>query len=88
MHYVYFRGEPLKKKKKLDPVIIRGREERKKKKLQKRLRQLEKHANHMKPVFEIDTLPELLQNEYVLHNDLLRMSYIQKINFYLLYIYT
>ncbi|KOX75293.1 39S ribosomal protein L40, mitochondrial [Melipona quadrifasciata] len=69
IHPLYFRatevllGEPLKKKKRLDPAVVRAREERKRKKLQKRIRQLEKHANHMKPIFEIDTLPELLQNE-------------------------
>ncbi|XP_060826860.1 large ribosomal subunit protein mL40 [Bombus pascuorum] len=56
-------GEPLKKKRKLDPAIIRAREERKKRKLQKRIRQLEKHTNHLKPIFEIDTLPQLLQKE-------------------------
>ncbi|XP_003696349.2 39S ribosomal protein L40, mitochondrial [Apis florea] len=68
-HPLYFRateillGEPLKKRKKIDPAIIRAREERKKKKLQKRIRSLEKHANHMKPIFEIDTLAKLLQND-------------------------
>ncbi|KAG6804154.1 39S ribosomal protein L40, mitochondrial [Apis mellifera caucasica] len=66
---LYFRateillGEPLKKKKKLDPAIIRAKEERKKKKLQKRIRSLEKHKDHMKPIFEIDTLAETLQND-------------------------
>lgn len=63
--FVCHRGEPLKKKKKLDPAIIRAKEERKKKKLQKRIRSLEKHKDHMKPIFEIDTLAETLQNEYV-----------------------
>lgn len=56
-------GEPLKKKKRLDPSIIRAREERKKRRLQKRIRQLEKHTNHLKPIFEIDTLSQLLQKE-------------------------
>lgn len=63
--FVCFRGEPLKKKKKIDPAIIRAKEEKKKKKIQKRIRMLEKHENHMKPIFEIDTLAEVLQNEYV-----------------------
>ncbi|XP_012164304.1 39S ribosomal protein L40, mitochondrial [Bombus terrestris] len=56
-------GEPLKKKKRLDPNILRAREERKKRKLQKKIRQLERHANHLKPIFEIDILPQLLQKE-------------------------
>ncbi|XP_006622154.2 39S ribosomal protein L40, mitochondrial, partial [Apis dorsata] len=66
---LYFRateillGEPLKKKKKLDPAVIKAKEERKKRKLQKRIRMLEKHTNHMKPIFEIDTLAEQLQND-------------------------
>lgn len=66
--FVCFRGEPLKKKKKLDPAVIKAKEERKKRKLQKRIRMLEKHTNHMKPIFEIDTLAEQLQNEYVQRN--------------------
>ncbi|XP_024223103.1 39S ribosomal protein L40, mitochondrial isoform X2 [Bombus impatiens] len=56
-------GEPLKKRKRLDPSIIRAREERKKRKLQKKIRQLEKHANHLKPIFEIDILFQQLQKE-------------------------
>ncbi|PBC28228.1 39S ribosomal protein L40 [Apis cerana cerana] len=60
---IIFRGEPLKKKKRIDPAIIRAKEEKKKKKIQKRIRMLEKHENHMKPIFEIDTLAEVLQND-------------------------
>lgn len=66
---LYFRvtetllGEPLKKKKKIDPGILRAREDRKKKKLEKRIRMLEKHASHRKPIFEIDGLAELLKDD-------------------------
>ncbi|KOC63350.1 39S ribosomal protein L40, mitochondrial [Habropoda laboriosa] len=56
-------GEPLKKKKKLDPAIVRVREERKRRKLEKRIRVLEKHSGYMKPIFEINTLPELIEKE-------------------------
>ncbi|XP_076748674.1 mitochondrial ribosomal protein L40 [Xylocopa sonorina] len=58
-------GEPLKRKKRLDPAIIRAREDRKKRKIEKRIRMLEKHAHHMKPVFEIDGIIELLKNKDV-----------------------
>ncbi|CAB0031223.1 unnamed protein product [Trichogramma brassicae] len=45
-------AEPLKKKKRLDPAIIRAREERRKKKLEKFIRRLEKHAQQLKPIAE------------------------------------
>lgn len=56
-------GEPLKKKKRLDPAIIRAREERKRRKIEKRIRYLEKHRHYMKPIYEIDGLPDLLRDE-------------------------
>ncbi|KAL7301531.1 hypothetical protein TKK_0005963 [Trichogramma kaykai] len=45
-------AEPLKKKKRMDPAIIRAREERRKKKLEKFIRRLEKHAQQLKPIAE------------------------------------
>lgn len=62
---IYSRGEPVKKKKKLDPAILRSRDERKKRKIEKKIRSLKKFADHMKPIYEIDTLTNLLKNEYV-----------------------
>ncbi|OAD58382.1 39S ribosomal protein L40, mitochondrial [Eufriesea mexicana] len=56
-------AEPMKKKKKLDPAIIRARDERKKKRIEKRIRSLQKFTDHMKPIYEIDVLPELLKND-------------------------
>lgn len=51
---ILFRAEPLKKKKKLDPAIIRAREERKKRKIEKQIRRLEKNAKQLKPLEECD----------------------------------
>ncbi|KAL6423105.1 hypothetical protein ACFW04_010536 [Cataglyphis niger] len=57
---LYFRisnalmAEPLKKKKRLDPAIIRAREERRKKKIEKQIRRLEKVAKQLKPIAEIE----------------------------------
>ncbi|CAK9822904.1 39S ribosomal protein L40, mitochondrial [Anthophora retusa] len=56
-------GEPVKRKKKLDPAIIRAKEERKRKKIEKRIRFLEKRSNHLKPIFEVEVLPELIEKE-------------------------
>uniref|UniRef100_A0A1L8DRS8 Large ribosomal subunit protein mL40 n=1 Tax=Nyssomyia neivai TaxID=330878 RepID=A0A1L8DRS8_9DIPT len=47
-------AEPLKKKKKLDPAIIKQRGERRKKKLEKQIRRLEKNARQLKPIDELE----------------------------------
>jgi large subunit ribosomal protein L40 len=44
----------LKKKKRIDPAIIKHREERKKKRLEKQIRRLEKHARQLKPIDELE----------------------------------
>lgn len=45
-------AEPLKKKKKLDPAVIKAREERKRKKLEKAIRRLERSEKQLKPIEE------------------------------------
>lgn len=47
-------AEPLKKKKKLDPAVIKARDDRKKKKLEKQIRRLEKNARQLKPIDELE----------------------------------
>lgn len=47
-------AEPLKKKRKLDPQIVKQREDRKKKKLEKQIRRLERNARQLKPVEELE----------------------------------
>ncbi|XP_076638277.1 mitochondrial ribosomal protein L40 [Colletes latitarsis] len=66
---LYFRvtnmllGEPLKKKRRLDPSIIRAREERKKKKLEKQIRRLQRLVKQLKPMTEIDVSTELIEQK-------------------------
>ncbi|GAB6019921.1 hypothetical protein CHUAL_001452 [Chamberlinius hualienensis] len=54
-------GEPLKKKKKIDPAIVRMREDRKRRKLEKEIKKLEKVARKYKPIDEMEVPPKLLE---------------------------
>uniref|UniRef100_A0A336M717 Large ribosomal subunit protein mL40 n=1 Tax=Culicoides sonorensis TaxID=179676 RepID=A0A336M717_CULSO len=56
-------AEPLKKKKKLDPAIIRAREERRKKKLEKQIRRLERNQKQLKPIDECEVPLTLLDEQ-------------------------
>ncbi|XP_034833839.1 large ribosomal subunit protein mL40 [Maniola hyperantus] len=47
-------AEPLKKKKKVDPAIIKAREDRRRKKLEKQIRKLQKNARQLKPIEEVE----------------------------------
>uniref|UniRef100_A0A2R5LAE5 Large ribosomal subunit protein mL40 n=1 Tax=Ornithodoros turicata TaxID=34597 RepID=A0A2R5LAE5_9ACAR len=55
-------AEPLKKKKRVDPAVLRMREERRKRKLEKGIRQLKKHGKKLKPIDEME-VPPTLQRE-------------------------
>ncbi|XP_026823428.1 39S ribosomal protein L40, mitochondrial [Rhopalosiphum maidis] len=55
-------AEPLKKKKRLDPQILKAREDRKRKKIEKSIRKLEKVSKTLKPIDEVQ-LMALLSNE-------------------------
>lgn len=44
----------MKKKKRIDPAVIRNREERKRKKIEKTIRRLEKNARQLKPIGELE----------------------------------
>ena len=46
-------AEPLKKKKKMDPAIVKAREEKKKRRIEKSIRRLEKNAKELKPLEEL-----------------------------------
>ncbi|XP_075549255.1 mitochondrial ribosomal protein L40 [Dermacentor variabilis] len=52
-------AEPLKKKKRLDPAILRMREERKKRRIERGIRQLKRHAKKYKPIEESEVAPKL-----------------------------
>lgn len=56
-------AEPLKKKKKMDPAIIKAREDRKRKKLEKLIRRLEKNARTLKPIDELEVPLNLLDEK-------------------------
>lgn len=55
-------AEPLKKKKRMDPAIIKARMERKQRKLSKQIRKLKKNAKQLKPIEELE-VPWALVNE-------------------------
>lgn len=55
-------AEPLKKKKRIDPMIIKQREERRRKRLEKQIKRLEKNARQYKPIDECE-VPEEIINE-------------------------
>ncbi|KAM3960553.1 mitochondrial ribosomal protein L40 [Aphomia sociella] len=53
-------AEPLKKKKKVDPAIVKAREDRRRKKLEKQIRRLQKNARQLKPIDEMEVPLHLL----------------------------
>jgi large subunit ribosomal protein L40 len=55
------RAEPLKKKKRIDPAILKAREDRKKRKIEKAIRRLEKMAKQLKPIDEMHVSYKLKQ---------------------------
>ncbi|XP_012256281.2 39S ribosomal protein L40, mitochondrial [Athalia rosae] len=72
------RAEPLKKKKRLDPAIIKQREEKRRKKLEKQIRKLEKVALQLKPIDEcevplklIDGKEERIRKQLILNDEVI-----------------
>ncbi|KAJ3665989.1 hypothetical protein Zmor_001451 [Zophobas morio] len=61
----YLMAEPLKKKKRVDPAVLKAREERKKKKIEKQIRRLEKNARQLKPIEECEVPLSLLDEKKV-----------------------
>uniref|UniRef100_A0A8D8CQ29 Large ribosomal subunit protein mL40 n=1 Tax=Culex pipiens TaxID=7175 RepID=A0A8D8CQ29_CULPI len=56
-------AEPLKKKRKIDPQVLKQREDRKRKRLEKQIRRLEKNARQLKPVEDLQVPIELLDQQ-------------------------
>lgn len=52
----------MKKKKRIDPAIVKAREERRRKKLEKQIRRLQKNARQLKPIDELEVPLDLLDN--------------------------
>lgn len=47
-------AEPLKKKKKVDPALVKSREERRKRRVEKEIKKLKKTAQQLKPIDELE----------------------------------
>lgn len=56
-------GEPLKKRKRLDPQIVKARLDRRKKKIEKAIRRLQKNMRQLKPIEEAEKPKALLKTE-------------------------
>lgn len=56
-------AEPLKKKKRIDPNVIKAREERRKRKLEKQIRRLQKSAKTLKPIDDLEVPLNLLDEK-------------------------
>jgi len=50
----------LKRKKRIDPAIIKAREDRRKRKLEKQIRRLQKQAKQLKPISEMEVPSKLI----------------------------
>lgn len=61
MFFTAYSAEPLKKKKRVDPAVIKAREDKRKKRLEKQIRRLEKGARQTKPIDECE-VPLVLLN--------------------------
>ena len=53
----------MKKKKKIDPAVLRAREERKKKKIERNIKRLEKLDKTLKPVEELSVPQSLIKEK-------------------------
>jgi len=58
--YSLYRGEPLKRKKRIDPAIIKARADRRKRKLEKQIRKLQKQSKQLKPISEMEVPSKLI----------------------------
>lgn len=56
-------AEPLKKKKKIDPAVLKMREDRKKRRIEKQIRKLEQVGQKLKPIEELEVPPKLIQEK-------------------------
>lgn len=68
-------AEPLKKKKKIDPQVLKQREERKRKKIEKQIRRLERNSRQLKPIDELEVPLNLLdEKKYMTYNLLVKLK--------------
>ncbi|KFM66564.1 hypothetical protein X975_11882, partial [Stegodyphus mimosarum] len=55
-------AEPLKKKKRIDPQVLRERAEKKIKRIQRDIRRLEKGSKQLKPIAELEVPRKILRD--------------------------
>lgn len=67
-------AEPLKKKKKLDPQVVKQREDRKRKKIEKQIRRLEKNARQLKPIDELEVPLHLIDEKQLRKRNVVALS--------------
>lgn len=58
-------AEPLKRKKRQDPALVKSREERRKKKVEKEIKKLKKNAQQLKPIEELEIPHHLLAQKAI-----------------------
>lgn len=68
-------GEPLKKKKRIDPAILKRREDRKRKRLEKGIKRLEKNARRLKPIEEAEISKNLLKEMNIRKRKPIQLSF-------------
>ncbi|XP_037026372.1 39S ribosomal protein L40, mitochondrial [Bradysia coprophila] len=56
-------AEPLKKRRKIDPAVVKAREDRRRKKIEKQIRRLEKNARQLKPIDELEVPMTLIDEK-------------------------
>lgn len=54
-------AEPLRKKKRIDPLVLKQKTERKMRKLEREIRFLEKGPKQLKPIVELDLPPQIIK---------------------------
>jgi len=59
-------AEPMKKKRRIDPMVEKKREEKRKRKLEKAIRQREKTQQPLKPLDECEVLPQMLREKHTI----------------------
>lgn len=64
MIILYFSAEPLKKKKRIDPTILKERAEKRIRRMQRDIRRLEKVAKKYKPISELEVPRKIYRDRY------------------------
>ncbi|KAL1461525.1 hypothetical protein WDU94_013412 [Cyamophila willieti] len=58
-------AEPMKKKKRVDPALVKSREDRRKKKMEKEIKKLKKNAQQLKPIDDLEVPYALIAQKHI-----------------------